>query len=68
MEARQFSLYPTSTPDRWTESTCGLCSIGCRLDIATADGEIVGVRGVLNHPVNAGGLHRAMKGTDGRPH
>src|ERR1051325_839210 len=40
----------------WVPSTCGICSIGCGVDIAVADGQIVGVRGRADHPVNAGRL------------
>ena len=42
--------------DRWVESTCGLCSVGCRLDIGVSGGRIVGVRGRVGHPVNDGRL------------
>jgi ferredoxin-nitrate reductase len=43
-------------PDRWTPSICGLCSIGCGLDIGTSGNEIVAVRGRADHPVNSGRL------------
>ena len=42
--------------ERWVESTCGLCSVGCRLDIGVSGGRIVGVRGRVGHPVNDGRL------------
>ena len=35
----------TSTPDRWVQSACVLCSNGCALDVGVKDGRIVGVRG-----------------------
>lgn len=35
----------TSTPDRWVQSACVLCSNGCALDIGVTGGRIVGVRG-----------------------
>jgi ferredoxin-nitrate reductase len=41
---------------RWVPSTCGICSVGCGVEIATADGRIVGVRGRVGHPVNDGRL------------
>src|SRR5690625_1997545 len=43
-------------PDQWVHSACLLCSNGCGLDIAVKDGEIVGVRGNVDHPVNFGHL------------
>jgi anaerobic selenocysteine-containing dehydrogenase len=42
--------------EQWVPSTCGICSIGCGVDIAVAAGQIVGVRGSARHPVNAGRL------------
>jgi anaerobic selenocysteine-containing dehydrogenase len=47
----------------WMPSTCGICSIGCGIDIGVTDGRIVGVRGRSDHPVNRGrlgpkGLHQ----------
>lgn len=43
-------------PRQWIPSTCGLCSVGCGLEIGTREGTIVGVRGRSDHPVNAGRL------------
>jgi ferredoxin-nitrate reductase len=37
-------------------STCGLCSIGCGVEIGVDAQRIVGVRGVPGHPVNDGRL------------
>lgn len=37
-------------------STCGLCSIGCGVDIGVTGDRIVGVRGRAAHPVNHGRL------------
>lgn len=42
--------------ERWTPSVCGLCSIGCGLEIGSANGTIVGVRGRDDYPVNRGRL------------
>jgi ferredoxin-nitrate reductase len=42
--------------DRWVRSACVLCSHGCGLDIAVADGRIVGVRGRAEDRVNRGRL------------
>jgi len=49
--------------ERWVPSTCGLCSVGCRLEIAVAGNDIVGVRGDPAAVVNRGrlgpkGLHQ----------
>jgi predicted molibdopterin-dependent oxidoreductase YjgC len=44
MKPRQLSQLATDTNLKWTASTCGLCSLGCGLQIATADNQIVGVR------------------------
>jgi anaerobic selenocysteine-containing dehydrogenase len=41
---------------RWTPSTCGVCSLGCGLEIGVSDGRIVGVRGRTDHPVGLGRL------------
>lgn len=46
----------TRPVERWVPSTCGLCSIGCGLDIAVSGGVIAGVRGRPDHAVNAGRL------------
>jgi anaerobic selenocysteine-containing dehydrogenase len=54
---RAFSQCDSGAPvERWTPSTCGLCSIGCGVDIAVTGGRIVGVRGREGHPVNDGRL------------
>jgi ferredoxin-nitrate reductase len=42
--------------DRWVQSACVLCSNGCGLDIAVADGRMVGVRGRPGDRVNRGRL------------
>jgi ferredoxin-nitrate reductase len=42
--------------ERWVQSACVLCSNGCGMDIAVADGRIVGVRGRANDRVNHGRL------------
>jgi len=57
MSSRSFSQCDAGAPvERWTPSTCGLCSIGCGVDIAVTGGRIVGVRGRTDHPVNNGRL------------
>lgn len=43
-------------PDRWVETTCGYCSVGCGMFIGVKDGKAVSVRGNPNHPVNEGRL------------
>src|SRR3954447_18942706 len=42
--------------ERWVQSACVLCSNGCALDIAVADGQIVGVRGRDVDRINHGRL------------
>ncbi len=43
-------------PDRWIETTCGYCSVGCGMFIGVKNGKAVSVRGNSNHPVNEGRL------------
>ena len=43
-------------PDRWIQTTCGYCSVGCGMFIGVKDGRAVSVRGNPDHPVNAGML------------
>jgi ferredoxin-nitrate reductase len=45
-----------SDVDRWVSSVCILCSNGCGIDIAVADGEMVGVRGRATDRVSKGRL------------
>src|SRR5689334_1864921 len=47
----------------WVQSACVLCSNGCGLDIAVADGRMVGVRGRPQDRVNRGRL--GPKGLNG---
>ncbi|KUL36888.1 molybdopterin oxidoreductase [Streptomyces sp. NRRL F-4489] len=47
---------PQDHVERWVPSACVLCSNGCGLDIAVADGRIVGVRGRAEDRVNHGRL------------
>jgi ferredoxin-nitrate reductase len=57
MEPRQFSqIEHDAQVERWTASTCGICSVGCGIEVAASDGRIVGVRGRADHPVNRGRL------------
>src|SRR4051812_11342562 len=42
--------------DRWVQTTCGYCSVGCGMFIGVKDGRAVGVEGDPDHPVNAGAL------------
>jgi anaerobic selenocysteine-containing dehydrogenase len=41
-------------PDRWVQTTCGYCSVGCGMFIGVKDGRAVGVQGDPDHPVNIG--------------
>ena len=45
-----------ATPERWVQSVCVLCSLGCGMDVGVADGRIVGVRGRATDRVNHGRL------------
>jgi ferredoxin-nitrate reductase len=57
MEPREFSQVEHGTSvEEWTPSTCGICSVGCGVDIGVSGGRIVGIRGRLDHPVNRGRL------------
>jgi assimilatory nitrate reductase catalytic subunit len=43
-------------PDKWIQTTCGYCSVGCGMFIGVKDGKAVSVRGNPDHPVNRGML------------
>ncbi len=42
--------------ERWVNTTCGYCSVGCGMQIGVRDGVAVSVRGNPEHPVNRGKL------------
>lgn len=42
--------------DRWVNSTCGYCSVGCGMQLGVREGKVVSVRGNPQHPVNRGKL------------
>jgi anaerobic selenocysteine-containing dehydrogenase len=42
--------------ERWVNSTCGYCSVGCGMQLGVRDGKVVSVRGNPDHPVNLGKL------------
>ena len=42
--------------DRWVNSTCGYCSVGCGIQLGVKDGRVVSVRGNPDHPANLGKL------------
>jgi len=46
----------TESPERWVQSACVFCSVGCGVDIGVRDGRIVGVRGRAVDRVNHGRL------------
>lgn len=57
MQPRQMSQIEHGVAvERWTASTCGICSVGCGLEVGVTDGRIVGVRGRVDHPVGLGRL------------
>ena len=43
-------------PERWVQTTCGYCSVGCGMFIGVRDGRAVSVKGDPDHPVNRGRL------------
>jgi ferredoxin-nitrate reductase len=45
-----------ATPERWCMSICPYCGVGCGLEVGVAEGEVVAVRGMSDHPVNRGEL------------
>jgi anaerobic selenocysteine-containing dehydrogenase len=42
--------------ERWVNSTCGYCSVGCGMQLGVREGKVVSVRGNPEHPVNRGKL------------
>ena len=42
--------------DRWVDTTCGYCSVGCGMQLGVREGRVVSVRGNPSHPVNRGKL------------
>jgi anaerobic selenocysteine-containing dehydrogenase len=42
--------------DRWVQTTCGYCSVGCGMLLGIRDGKAVTARGNPDHPVNRGKL------------
>jgi anaerobic selenocysteine-containing dehydrogenase len=42
--------------ERWVNTTCGYCSVGCGMLLGVRDGRAVSVGGDPNHPVNRGKL------------
>ena len=42
--------------DRWVNTTCGYCSVGCGMQLGVREGKVVSVRGNPTHPVNRGKL------------
>ena len=43
-------------PDRWVDSVCVLCSLGCGVEVGAADDRIVAIRGRADDRVNHGRL------------
>ena len=43
-------------PDKWVQTTCGYCSVGCGMFVGVKGGRAVSVRGNPAHPVNRGML------------
>ncbi|KUK53649.1 MAG: Nitrate reductase [Desulfotomaculum sp. 46_296] len=43
-----------TVPDGAHKTACGLCHMGCGMELEIKDGEITGVRGMRDHPLNKG--------------
>lgn len=41
-------------PDETVQTTCGLCGVGCQLNISTRGNQLIGVQGVVEDPVSRG--------------
>ena len=55
-DARFGNVSATRVADRWVNTTCGYCSVGCGMEVGVKDGKAVAVRGNEQHPVNRGKL------------
>ncbi|HEY1766736.1 MAG TPA: nitrate reductase [Terracidiphilus sp.] len=42
--------------ERWVNSTCGYCSVGCGMQLGVRENRVVSVRGNAHHPANLGKL------------
>lgn len=42
--------------EKWVNTTCGYCSVGCGMQLGVKEGRVVSVRGNPDHPVNSGKL------------
>jgi anaerobic selenocysteine-containing dehydrogenase len=42
--------------EKWVNTTCGYCSVGCGMQLGVKQGRVVSVRGNPDHPVNRGKL------------
>jgi formate dehydrogenase major subunit len=52
LEDRSIILY--GEPERWVETTCPYCGVGCQVRVGVKDGRIVTVRPSIKSEVNAG--------------
>lgn len=43
-------------PEKWVDTTCGYCSVGCGIQIGVKAGKAISVRPLASHPVNRGKL------------
>ncbi|NPV76032.1 MAG: molybdopterin-dependent oxidoreductase [Anaerolineae bacterium] len=41
-------------PDQTMQTTCGLCGVGCQLNVLTRSSQVVGVQGVVEDPISRG--------------
>ncbi|BDH59428.1 molybdopterin oxidoreductase family protein [Tsukamurella sp. PLM1] len=58
-----------SQVDRWVKGACLLCSNGCGVEVAVADGRIVGMRGRADDRINHGRLGpKGLYGWQGQQH
>ncbi|MFL0365075.1 molybdopterin-dependent oxidoreductase [Pseudobacillus sp. 179-B 2D1 NHS] len=55
-ERVDMNIYSQGEVEKWVYSTCNICSVGCGCYTAVKDGEIVGIKGNSEHPINRGRL------------
>ena len=49
--------------DKWVNTTCGYCSVGCGMQIGVRGGQAVTARGNPDHPVNRGSSDPLAQGS-----
>jgi anaerobic selenocysteine-containing dehydrogenase len=56
VKPRVMARHADVTGAKWTRSICGMCSLGCGVEVAADHGKLVGIRGRPDHRVNFGRL------------